>query len=410
MLISNQIEVKWHYSNKQHYIDKDYYFTNIGDVFIVNFPDLLKGGQQRIILKCDYQKDGCKNIYDKRISDYYKNNINANIHKDCCNNPNCMKEKRKESVNQTYGVDNTNQIPEVIEKKKQTCQELYGGNSPMCSSEVREKSKTTVQEKYNVDYISQSEEIQTQIRNTNMQHFGVENPMQSEEIKEKGRITSLQRYGAVYYTQTDEYKQKVKSTNQEKYGVDWYLSLKEPHEFSKQVCLEKYGVEYPIMLKVFRDKARQTMYNNKTAPCSTQQKFLSNFYKYELNYLVGNCFLDMVCLKDMIYIEYQGSGHDLRVKMGDITQDEFNKKEMNRGYFLSKQGWKRIEIISTKDKLPSNLILLYLLKYAKKYISTGHSWIKFDIDNSKVITSQYERQFRFGKLRKITNKDIMYIY
>jgi len=409
MLISNQIEVKWHGSNKEHYTDKNYKFTKMNDIFTVNFSDLMKSGQQRVILKCDYQKDGCRDIYDIRVSDYYKNNIDATIHKDCCKNPACMKEKRKESIQSTYGYDNVNKIPEVQKKKKETCNDLYGGNGPMSSSEVREKSKTTVQKKYNVDYISQVEEIKQQKKNTTLENFGVENPMQSEEIREKGRTTSFKRYGSQYYTQTDEYKSKVKITNQDKYGVDWYLSLNEPHELSRIACLEKYGVEYPIILKEFQDKAKQTMYNNKTAPCSNQQKYLSNFYKYELNYLVGNCFLDMVCLQNMIYIEYQGSGHNLSVKMGDITQDEFNKKEMNRGYFLSKQGWKRIEIISLKDKIPSNLILFYMLQYAKKYISTGHSWIKFDIDNSKVITSQYEKQFNFGKLRKINNKDVEHI-
>ncbi|MCK9576059.1 MAG: hypothetical protein M0R51_09045, partial [Clostridia bacterium] len=406
MLISYQVKVKWHGSNKNYYVNKGYIFTKINDIFMVKFEDLLPSGSQRILLKCDYQKDGCRDIYDKKISDYYKNNIKSNIHSDCCKNPLCMKEKRRESVRKTYGCDNSNQIPEVKQRRKETCQELYGGNSPMCSSEIREKSKITIQKKYNVDYISQVEEIKQQKRKTSLEHFGVEHPMQSEGVREKAKDTSFKRYGKQYYSQTDECKNKTIITNNIKYGVDWYLSLVEPHELSKKTCLEKYGVEYPIALEEFQNKARQTMFKNNTAPCSAQQEYLSDFYRYKLNYLVGNCFLDMVSLNEQIYIEYQGSGHNLRVKMGDMTQDEFNKKEINRGYFLSKQGWKRIEIISTKDKLPSNLILFYMLEYAKKYISTEHLWIKFDIDNSKVKTSQYEKQFNFGKLRKITKKDV----
>ena len=66
MLISNQIEVKWHGSNKEHYTDKNYKFTKMNDIFTVNFSDLMKSGQQRVILKCDYQKDGCRDIYDIR--------------------------------------------------------------------------------------------------------------------------------------------------------------------------------------------------------------------------------------------------------------------------------------------------------------------------------------------------------
>jgi len=47
-----------------------------------------------------------------------------------------------------------------------------------------------------------------------------------------------------------------------------------------------------------------------------------------------------------------------------------------------------------------------MLDYAKNYIFTGHSWIKFDIDNSQIITSQYKIKIDFGRLRTITNKDL----
>ena len=45
MLISNQIEVKWHGSNKEHYTDKNYKFTKMNDIFTVNFSDLMKNLQ-----------------------------------------------------------------------------------------------------------------------------------------------------------------------------------------------------------------------------------------------------------------------------------------------------------------------------------------------------------------------------
>jgi len=54
----------------------------------------------------------------------------------------------------------------------------------------------------------------------------------------------------------------------------------------------------------------------------------------------------------------------------------------------------------------SDNILLNMLDYAKQYLSTGHSWIKFDIDNSKITTSQYETDYDFGELRKISKLDI----
>ena len=211
MLISKEVEVKWHGSTKEYYINKGYIFTFTGDKFNVKVEDLSEGGKQRVFLKCDYQKDGCKDIYDVRISNYYSSNIKSVIHKDCCNNPSCMKEKRKESVELTYGYQNVNQIPEIINKRKLTCNELYGGNSPICSDEVREKSKITLQNKYNVTNISQLEETKQKKKDSSIKHFGVENPMQDAEIQNKLRQ-------AVF----------------DKYGVNNYLSLEKPHELSKK--------------------------------------------------------------------------------------------------------------------------------------------------------------------------------
>jgi hypothetical protein len=56
--------------------------------------------------------------------------------------------------------------------------------------------------------------------------------------------------------------------------------------------------------------------------------------------------------------------------------------------------------------LPSDNVIFNLVELAKSYFNTGHSWIKYDIDNSKIITSQFEKYFDFGELRKIKKDDI----
>lgn len=406
MLITEQVEVKWHGRNKQHYIDKGYNFTKTGDVFIVKTLDLSKGIHNSIEVKCDYQKDGCEDVFNIPFCDYYSRNLNGVINKDCCNNPNCMKEKRKESFQKTYGCDNSNQIPEAKERRSKTCQELYGGNSPMCSPEVREKSITTLQEKYNVDNISQVEEIKQQKTNTCLEHFGVENPIQASEIKEKIFNTNLIKYGVGNYTQTKEYKDKVKKTNQERYGVDSCLQIEGVHKKAEQAFLDKYGAKCSVLVPEIKNKILDSLFKNKSAPSSIQQEYLSILYNYNLNHLTNNYFLDMINIDHKIYIEYDGGGHDLCVKLGKMTQEEFNHKERKRYYFLRNKGYKLIRIISTKDKLPLDDTLLLMLEYAKDYLSTGHSWIYFDIDNSNIINSQYKINVDYGKLRKITNKDI----
>lgn len=58
MLISKELEVKWHPKNTDYYISKGYIFTKYGDTFIVKFEDVLHNGMQRVLLKCDYQQEG----------------------------------------------------------------------------------------------------------------------------------------------------------------------------------------------------------------------------------------------------------------------------------------------------------------------------------------------------------------
>jgi hypothetical protein len=172
-----------------------------------------------------------------------------------------------------------------------------------------------------------------------------------------------------------------------------------------QTNLIKYGVEHTLSDNEVWLKTRKTLYKNGNVPSSTQQDYLYKIFGGELNYLVENINVDIL-LDNLIIIEYDGSGHDLSVKYCSITQEQFNKKEIRRSYFLKNKGYKIIRIISTKDKLPLDDTLLLMLDYAKEYLSTNHSWIHFDIDNQKIITSQYIINVDYGKLRKIKSKDI----
>jgi len=170
---------------------------------------------------------------------------------------------------------------------------------------------------------------------------------------------------------------------------------------AKQTSLEKYGVDYPLKNKDIRTKMRKTLYENGTAPCSKQQKYLHNFYGGELNYPIKTLSLDIAYPKDKLYIEYDGGLHKGSVIFGNITEDEFEKKERNRTYGLMRSGWKEIRIISAHDYLPSDKVLSKMLLSAKEYLSKGHHYIKFDIDNSVVINSQNTSEYNFGVLRKI---------
>lgn len=153
-----------------------------------------------------------------------------------------------------------------------------------------------------------------------------------------------------------------------------------------------------------KEKRRITMYENGTAPCSTQQKYLHNLLGGELNYPISNCSLDIAYPEEKIYIEYCGGGHDLQVKFGNMTDIEFIIYERNRFDFLKSRGYKCIYILSKKDKLPSDEKLIDMCEYAKQYLNIGHTRITFDIDNSKIITSQFEKFYDYGVLRNISKE------
>jgi len=174
----------------------------------------------------------------------------------------------------------------------------------------------------------------------------------------------------------------------------------------KKVCLLKYGVEHPMKNKEISAKVRATLNKNGTTPCSKQQAYVHSIIGGELNYPYYNASLDIAFPEEKIYLECDFGGHWLSIKLGHLTQEEFDKKQRNRWYSLFRSGYREIRIISTKDLIPSNTKLLEILTYARTYLNQNHHYIKFDIDNSKIINSQGEFDYDFGELRKIKSTDI----
>jgi len=173
----------------------------------------------------------------------------------------------------------------------------------------------------------------------------------------------------------------------------------------KNTNLKNNGVEYPAQNKEILAKQRQTLYKNGTAPRSRQQIYINQLIGGELNYPLRNLSLDIAFPEEMIYLEYDGGGHENNIIFGTMTKDDFVKRERNRTYGLLRSGWKEIRIISKIDNLPSDQTILEILSYARTYLK-NHHYIKFDIDNNKIINSQGEFNYDFGELRKIKLTDL----
>ncbi|TVY09988.1 DUF7487 domain-containing protein [Paenibacillus cremeus] len=427
LILPQMVEVKWSGKIKTHFIEKGYEFTKLFDEFSVYILDLPRGSSKEIELICDYcLEDGIVLAFSRPYCHFVQSREISN--KDCCRK--CSSKKVAENTLAKYGVKNVNQLDEIKEKKKHINLERYGVEHYTQTEDYKEKVKKTNIEKYGVPYHIQSIEVRNRISKSNIDKYGVENvfankeiigkikesnlknhgfdnPMKNPEIVQKLANSNIEKYGvAVPLAEDANVKNKAKHTIIQRYGVDNYSKTEEYIEKVKATNQRIRGVDFPTQSGEVMTKVSNSFYKNGTGKTSKQQIYLNNLFGGKLNYSKDlKAMLDIAFPEEKIYVEYDGGGHWLSVAMGQISIEDFNKKELRRSFALLREGWKEIRIISKSDLLPLDSKLLEMLSIAKKYLSTGRHFIKFDIDENKIVTSQYEVNFDFGRLRKIKEKD-----
>ena len=180
-------------------------------------------------------------------------------------------------------------------------------------------------------------------------------------------------------------KNKVYNTNLSRYGCKYVFQNREKYDKFKATMIKRYGVDNPTKNKEILNRAIKntisSFYKNGTGPSSKQQRHICNLLNGKLNYPVDKCLLDIAFPDEMIYIEYDGGGHDLSVKFGNLTKEQFNAKEMKRQYYLSSLGWKLIRIKCNNDKLPSDDIIIKKINDAKTSLNNNpSSWYVIDFN------------------------------
>lgn len=277
---------------------------------IVKVEDMPIYSEAKVIVKCDYQEDGCRDVYKKSVGDYIRNNINSTIHKDCCSNRKCQNKKMAECNLINYGFEYHVQQPEYIERIKQTNLVKYGSESIFGSDYFINKSKEVVKEKYGVDNVSQIDDIKL--------------------------------------------------------------------------------------------KKSETFFRNGSVRTSRQQKYIHQLFGGKLNYSNNTPSLDIAFPDDKIYLEVNGSGHDLCVKMGQMSEHDFKEREKRRYWYLKRQGWKGIFINTVRDYLPSDEVLIDEFNKALEWFKSndkGHYHYDINIGG-------YKNDIQYGKLRLIKEKDL----
>lgn len=374
-ILTKEVEVRPSGKMIQYYRDLGYDAKYLAPL-MVKVEDLSKGSKIKIEVLCDM----CHK--NKMIVEYASHNTTI--------------ERAGNHVCRECGVI----------KASQTRKERYGVEHIFQSSIFRERARQTCLERYGVEHASQSEEIKEKTKQTNLERYGAEYYIQTEECLKRIRQTNLERYGVENVFQSEEIQKKAKQTHLERYGVEYNMQLKESVEKRKNTYLEHYGFDNPMKHPDIKEKFVKSMYKNGAQKTSKQQAYLHSLYGGELNYPIKYYDVDICLLDENLSIEYDGSGHDLCVKFGQLTQEEFNQREIARHNTIKREGYKQIHIISQTDRLPSDSILLQMLLDAKRYFSTtNHTWINYDIDNSRMINAENKDVngifYDYGELRAI---------
>lgn len=284
ILLSKTVFIKWIHKTKKYYIEKGYTFTKVGDLFEVKVEDLPMGSNVYVDVLCDY----CGETYSTQYGAYNKTVRDG---KNACRK--CSSKRVEETNLKKYGVKNVFEL-----------------------DTIKEKSKKTLMDKYGVENISQSPETQEKIKQNNLEKYGVTNTSKLDSVKQKVIKTNRQKFGVDYPMQTKEFQERVKNTSREIYGVDHFTQNKDVIQRRKDTVKERYGVEYAIQNKDILHKSINSRYSHGTFTCSNQQYQLYEIIGGELNYPFKNFVIDIAYVEDKIAIEWDGSGHDLSVRLG----------------------------------------------------------------------------------------------
>ena len=459
MLKENQIvDIKVRKNNIEH-LKRLGYKCELGEIIKIDAEHLTVGMRREIILVCDY----CGKEYTTCNKAWQSNKRKQLLKKDACSYE-CRNEYTKEVTIMKYGVKNVSQSKTIKEKMKNTnlekygveyysqtdeykgkyhatCLERYGVDHYSKTDECKERIVSTMLEKYGVEYYTQTDEYKEKSKKTCLIKYGVTNPQKSELIQEKTKLTNLKRYGVEnvfsnedikqkiknvwndrygveYYSQTDEYKLKMKNitsqdgyydernkkskiTNLKRYGVTSYSKTNEYKERVKATNLKRYGVDWNLKSPEVRKKIYNTFTKNGTMATSKQQLYIHSLLGGELNYCTGKCFLDIAFLDEKIYLEYDGGGHDLSVKLGKMSKEEFERKEMKRYYALKSEGWKCIKVISENDKIPSDEDIKSIHKKCLELLR-DNNWVEVNYNAKTIRTFSETINYECGKLRRIS--------
>lgn len=142
--------------------------------------------------------------------------------------------RRKRTTMERYGVENAAQSPEVQAKFQATIAKRRETGfvhktwhySPEQKERIAAKRKHTMMERYGVENSMQSPEVLAKSRETSLRKYGTSSFTQTQAYIDKSKNTNLRKYGTDWANQSSRVKEKMASSIKAKYGVTNHGELK----------------------------------------------------------------------------------------------------------------------------------------------------------------------------------------
>ena len=329
--------------NKKWYLEKGYPEVPYLSPLEINSQDISHHSKALIHWKCDY----CGEIQESKAFIYFTQERDI-VNKDCC--VKCAPLKAQEVYEAKTGYKNSFSQPRYHDTLKEKMKEKYGAEYYLNSEDCKQKTEKYLQN-HNVSNVMHIPEVKENLRKTVQKIYGVDCCFQSEKVKEKIRETNLVKYGFSNANQSPE--------------------IKEKNLINRNKSVERNG----------------------TAPISKEQARLCELFGCKPNKLMTYYFLDGYFEKEQIYFEYNGSGHDLPVQIGTMTENEFKAKETRRYYYLKTLGLKEFCVINTKkNKVPVNdEVMLKIKQFSfNKLQEETINWVIVEIEKKNIKTKFQE--------------------
>ena len=357
------------------------------------------------------KRHGCENVMqNKEIQNKFKNTCMKRYNVDNPSKAQEIKDKKKNTCQLHFGVDYPGQAQEVKDAIKATCINRHGCECPLQNKEIQNKIKKTWQKRYNVDNPSKAQEIKDKKKNTCQIHFGVDNPFESKEIQDKIKNTWQKNYGEniINPGQAQVVKDKIKTTWKNNYGEDIEnpFQVESVKEKSKQTLLKNYGVDNPMKNEEIKNKALNSFQFNGTGPSSRAQRYINYILNGTLNKNICGSLADIYMEKENIIIEHDGSGHFLRdiINGNKTPTKEAILYEKQREDKIINNGYRMIRFIATKDRIPSDEVILNLIEGFK---NSDFNVIRINFEEGTIDRDYQEKWYcNFGELRNITKEDL----